>query len=63
MWSSDILTRVFTVPPKDIAGVVQQQIDQAAKYADRIILGYGLCSNGIVGVTAGPQGLIGPSMP
>ncbi|MCK4790665.1 MAG: DUF1638 domain-containing protein [Desulfobacteraceae bacterium] len=46
--------------PKDMAGVVQEQIDQAAKYADRIILGYGLCSNGIVGVTARQQGLIVP---
>lgn len=46
--------------PKDMAGVVQEQIDQAAKYADHIILGYGLCSNGIVGVTARQQGLIVP---
>lgn len=46
--------------PKNMAVLVQEQIDRAAKYADRIVLGYGLCSNGIVGVTAREQGLIVP---
>lgn len=46
--------------PQDMAGLVQEQIDQANKYADRVVLGYGLCSNGIVGVKAGEQGLIVP---
>jgi hypothetical protein len=46
--------------PKDMAGLVQEHIDQAAKYANHIVLGYGLCSNGIVGVTARQQGLIVP---
>lgn len=46
--------------PQDMPGLVQEQIDQAAEYADRIVLGYGLCSNGIVGVRAGRQGLIVP---
>ena len=46
--------------PQDMAGLVQEQIDQATVYAHRIILGYGLCSNGIVGVTARQQGLIVP---
>jgi hypothetical protein len=46
--------------PQDMPGLVQEQIDQAATYAQRIILGYGLCSNGIVGITARQQGLIVP---
>jgi hypothetical protein len=46
--------------PQDMAGLVQAQIDQAAKYANHIILGYGLCSNGIVDVTAREQGLVVP---
>lgn len=46
--------------PKNMAGLVQEQIDQAASYATRIVLAYGLCSNGIVGVTARQQGLIVP---
>ena len=43
-----------------MAGLVQEQVDQAAAYAERIVLGYGLCSNGIVGVKAREQGLIVP---
>jgi hypothetical protein len=39
---------------------IQEQIDRAAEYASEIVLGYGLCSNGIVGVTARQQGLIVP---
>ena len=39
-------------------GLIQEQIDQVAEYASQIVLGYGLCSNGIVGVTARNQGLI-----
>lgn len=46
--------------PQNMAGKVQEQIDQVAGFATRIILGYGLCSNGIVGVTARKQGLIVP---
>ncbi len=46
--------------PKNMAGLVQEQIDKAAPHAARIVLGYGLCSNGIVGVTAREQGLIVP---
>jgi hypothetical protein len=46
--------------PQDMAWLVQEQIDQAATYAQSIVLGYGLCSNGIVGVKARIQGLIVP---
>ena len=47
--------------PDKMADLIQAQIDEVAQYAMRIVLGYGLCSNGIVGVTAGRQGLFIPS--
>lgn len=47
--------------PEKMAGLIQPQVDEAAQNAVRIVLGYGLCSNGIVGVKAGPQGLLIPS--
>jgi len=40
--------------------MIQERIDQAASYATAIILGYGLCSNSLVGVTARRQKLIVP---
>jgi hypothetical protein len=46
--------------PKKMAAVIQEQIDQAAAYANRIVVGYGLCSNGIVGLVARQQGLYIP---
>jgi len=46
--------------PTRLLGQLQEKIDQAAQRASRIILGYGLCSNGVVGVTARQQGLIIP---
>jgi hypothetical protein len=46
--------------PQKMAGQVQTLVDQASNEADRIVLGYGLCSNGIVGVEARQQGLIVP---
>ncbi len=46
--------------PDQLRHLIQEQIDQAAGYASRIILGYGLCSNGIVGVRARRQELIVP---
>ena len=54
------LKQVLHRTPKEMAGLVQEQVDQAAAYAERIVLGYGLCSNGIVGVKARGQGLIVP---
>ena len=47
--------------PEKMADLIQPQIDEAAQNAARIVLGYGLCSNGIVGVKAGRQGLLIPS--
>lgn len=46
--------------PAKLLGQLQEQIDQAAGRASRIVLGYGLCSNGVVGVTARRQGLLIP---
>ena len=46
--------------PQKMPSLVQDQIDQVASDADEIILGYGLCSNGIVGVTAAGPRLIVP---
>jgi hypothetical protein len=47
--------------PTRLLGQLQEKIDQVAQRASRIILGYGLCSNGVVGVTARQQGLIIPA--
>lgn len=46
--------------PQKMAAAIQEQIDQAAVYASQIVIGYGLCSNGIVGVMARKQGLYLP---
>jgi hypothetical protein len=43
-----------------MAARVQELVDRAAQSTHRIVLGYGLCSNGIVGVRAPRQGLIVP---
>jgi hypothetical protein len=46
--------------PDRMPRLLQEQIDAVHTYASKIILGYGLCSNGIVGVTAPKQGLFVP---
>ncbi|MHB9096826.1 MAG: DUF1638 domain-containing protein [Syntrophales bacterium] len=46
--------------PKKLPGMIQERIDQVASYATEIVLCYGLCSNGLVGVTARRQNLIVP---
>jgi hypothetical protein len=46
--------------PQRMPQRVQEMIDQAAVSADCIVLGYGLCSNGILGVKAPRQVLIVP---
>jgi len=46
--------------PEKMASLIQEQIDQAAEYATQVVLGYGLCSNGIASVKARRQGLIVP---
>ncbi len=40
--------------------LIQEQIDEAEKIASQVVLGYGLCSNGIVGIKAPKQGLLVP---
>jgi len=46
--------------PDRMPAIIQQEIDSAADTADEIVLGYGLCSNGIVGVYAPRQYLYVP---
>jgi len=46
--------------PDRMPAIIQQEIDSAADAADEIVLGYGLCSNGIVGVYAPRQYLYVP---
>ena len=46
--------------PQKMAYVIQKEIDRVALYAEKIVLGYGLCSKGIVGVKTPRQGLIVP---
>ena len=46
--------------PKRLLDLLQERIDQVEQTAEQIVLGYGLCSNGVVGVRAGRQGLIIP---
>lgn len=46
--------------PEQMPSVIQAEIDHAATRAHDIVLGYGLCSNGIAGIKAPRQGLIIP---
>jgi len=46
--------------PDKMPKIIQEQIEEVSSYADQIVLGYGLCSNGTVGVRAAKQGLIVP---
>ena len=46
--------------PAKLLGQLQEKIDQVARTASRIVLGYGLCAKGIVGITARKTGLIIP---
>ena len=46
--------------PAKLLGLLQEKIDQVARTASRIVLGYGLCAKGIVGITAGETELIIP---
>lgn len=46
--------------PQDMPVIIQDEVDRISRYASRIALGYGLCSNGIVGVVARHQGLFIP---
>lgn len=46
--------------PQLMTGRIQAEIEAVCGYADRIVLGYGLCSNGVVGVVANRQGIVIP---
>ncbi len=46
--------------PDRMPDLIREKIDAAASYASQIVLGYGLCSNGVVGLKAPAQGLIIP---
>lgn len=46
--------------PEQMPGVIQNEINQVADEAGEIVLGYGLCSNGTVGVYAPRQELFIP---
>lgn len=46
--------------PQKMAAIVQGHVDEAATSAAQVVIGYGLCSNGIAGVTARAQGLSVP---
>ncbi|TRZ49515.1 DUF1638 domain-containing protein [bacterium] len=46
--------------PDKLLVKVQEKIDQVARTASRIVLGYGLCAKGIVGITARASELIIP---
>lgn len=48
--------------PDSMPSIIQEAVDQAATKpgVETIVLGYGLCSNGVVGVTAPSQGLYIP---
>jgi hypothetical protein len=46
--------------PDKLIITVQEQVDRVAQSASRIILGYGLCAKGVVGITARAAELIIP---
>ncbi len=46
--------------PELMPGIIQAEIERVKGYASQIVLGYGLCSNGVVGLIAPAQGLVIP---
>lgn len=46
--------------PQNMASRIQEEIEAVSSHAQLVILGYGLCSNGIVGVVSPAQGLVVP---
>lgn len=55
-----LLPQALHRTPSRLPALLQEAIDAAAATASRIVLGYGLCSNGVLGVTAPETGLIVP---
>ena len=54
------LDQGFHMTPHKMGSAIQEQVDLASGQFDEIVLGYGLCANGIVGVKARNQGLYVP---
>ncbi len=48
--------------PDRMKDAVQKALDRVSPEIKKVVLGYGLCSNGVVGVKAPPQGLYIPKM-
>ncbi|MEN6484040.1 MAG: DUF1638 domain-containing protein [Syntrophobacteraceae bacterium] len=46
--------------PQKMPALIQEQVDAVSGYAEEVVLAYGLCANGIVGVVAPDQGLLVP---
>ncbi len=46
--------------PELMTEILQEAVDECKEEAEEIVLGYGLCSNGVAGLEAPPQGLIIP---
>jgi hypothetical protein len=46
--------------PKKIAPLIQEEIDLVGESAERIVIAYGLCSNGIKGISGRTQELVIP---
>lgn len=46
--------------PERMTGIIQEKINKLAVYAGHIVIGYGLCSNGVVGLRAVNQQLCVP---
>ena len=46
--------------PEKMTGRIQQALDKIAETFEKVILGYGLCSNGVVGLKAPAHGLYIP---
>lgn len=50
--SYEVLDFGLHLKPDDLKGTLQQAIDRAGQEVDTVILGYGLCSMAVVGLTA-----------
>ena len=56
----EFLEQGLHLTPDKMPAVIQEKIHQADDGIDYIVLGYGLCGNGIVGVKAEKQPLVVP---
>ena len=58
--SYEVLDFGLHIRPENLRGALQQAIDAASASAETIILGYGLCSQAVVGLTANGCTLVVP---